>query len=200
MASFELSFRARTAASLIALTSLMLVGVSSMVAGCSSSSDSSTPDAASPVCPVTIADAINTPACTTDREVCVVGFICPGELNEIANCTCTGGSWACLDHTNAPITDPTVGTTCTNLGPGNNKACPADEATANFAGCKTSGLICSYKGQTCPGASVANTDTCQCVGAADGGLEYKCDQPSCLAPPTDSGTFENDAGDAGDAH
>ena len=193
MASYELSFRARTATSLVALTSLMLVGVSSMVAGCSSSSDSSTPDAASQVCPVTIADAINTPKCTTDREVCVVGFVCPGELNEIANCTCTGGSWACADHTGAPITDPTAGTTCTNLGGGNDKNCPADENSASFAGCKNAGLICSYAGQTCAGSTKPNTDTCQCVGAGDGGLEYKCEQQTCIAPPTDSGT--EDSGD-----
>jgi hypothetical protein len=196
MASFELSFRARTAASLVALTSLTLVGASSMVAGCSSSSDSSTPDASSQVCPVTIADAINTPACTTDREVCVVGFVCPGELNEIANCTCTGGSWACVDNKNAPITDPTAGTTCTNLGGGNDKNCPADETSASFAGCKNPGLICSYAGQTCAGASKPNTDTCQCDGAGDGGLQFHCQQQTCIAPPGDSGV--QDSGDSGD--
>jgi hypothetical protein len=197
MASFELSFRARTAASLVALTSLMLVGASSMVAGCSSSSDSSTPDAASQNCPVTIADAINTPKCTSNPNVapCTVGFVCPQELNEIATCTCTSSAWACVDHTGAPITDPTAGTTCTNLGGGNDKECPADEATASFAGCKTSGLICSYAGQTCAGASAPNTDTCQCNGAGDGGLEFVCEQQTCIAPPTDSGITDTDSGD-----
>ncbi len=192
MASFELSFRARTAAALVAFTSLTLVGASSLVAGCSSSSDTSTPDAASQVCPTTLANAIGT-ACTTDREVCIVGFVCPQELNEVATCTCTSAAWACNDHAGNAITDPTAGATCTALGGGNDKQCPPDENTASFAGCTTPGLICSYAGQTCPGASAPNTDTCQCVGADDAGLEYVCEQPTCTAPPTDSG-----AADSGD--
>jgi hypothetical protein len=195
MASFELSFRARTAASLVALTSLMLVSASIMVAGCSSSSDSSEADAAAQTCPVTIADAINTPTCSSNPggQPCTVGFVCPGELNEVATCNCTSGAWACVDHTGAPITDPTAGTTCTNLGGGNDKNCPADEATASFAGCKNSGLICTYPGQTCAGATTPNNDTCQCVGAGDGGLEFMCEQETCIAPPADSGT--EDSGD-----
>jgi hypothetical protein len=193
MASFQFGVRVRTAAVLVGLSTVAVLGASSLMAGCSSSSDSSTPDAASQVCPVTIANAINTPACTSDREVCIVGFVCPGELNEIATCTCTAAAWACTDHDGNPITDPTAGTTCTALGGGNDKQCPADENSASFAGCTTPGLICSYPGATCPGTTKVNTDTCQCDGAGDGGLEYHCDQPSCLAPPTDSGT--PDSGD-----
>jgi hypothetical protein len=119
--------------------------------------------------------------------------VCPGELNEVATCTCTSSAWACTDHTGAPITDPTAGTTCTALGGGNDKQCPADENSANFAGCTTSGLICSYAGATCPDAGAPNTDTCQCVGAGDGGLEYRCNQPVCTTGP---GTII----DAGDDH
>ncbi len=197
MASFELSFRARTAASLVALTSMTLVAASSFVAGCSSSSDSSTPDAAVQVCPDTIASALATPACTgnPDGKPCIVGFICPNELNEVATCNCTNNAWACVDHDNAPITDPEAGTNCTALANPQDSQCPANESAANNASCKTPGLICSYAGATCTGASSPNTDTCQCVNGGDAGLIYDCEQPACIAPPTDAGTFSTDAGD-----
>ena len=189
-----LSFR--KAAAIFAVSSLAVVGATSFVAGCSSSSSEDTPDAASQVCPSTLATAIGT-KCTTDREVCVVGFICPGELNEIANCTCTAGTWACTDHANNPITDPAAGATCTALGGGNDKACPADEGTASLAPCGTPGLICSYTGAQCAGDPVPNTDQCQCVGNnADGGLEFKCNTPSCIVP-SEAGPIIVDAGDAG---
>ena len=187
MASFQ--FRVRTAAALVAISTVALLGASSVMAGCSSSSDTSTPDAAVQTCPTTIANAINTPACTGNPagQPCVVGFICPGELNEVATCNCTGGNWACVDHDGNAITDPTAGTTCTNLGPGNDSQCPADEKSANFAGCKTSGLICSYAGQTCVGQSAPNTDTCQCVGGEDGGLLYHCEPNTCPGQIDDAG-------------
>ena len=185
MASFQ--FRVRTAVALVALSTVSVLGASSFMAGCSSSSDSSTPDAASQVCPTTLATSIGV-ACTTDREVCIVGFVCPQELNGIATCTCGGGTWGCNDHAGNPITDPTAGAACTALGPGNDKQCPADENTASFAGCTTPGLICSYPGDTCAGPPpVKNTDTCQCNGAGDGGLQYVCEPNTCPGPVIDSG-------------
>lgn len=195
MASFELTFRARTAAALVAFTSMTLVAASSFVAGCSSSSDAVTPDAATSDCPTTIPNALSSPTCTQNAEVCVVGFICSTSLNEIAQCTCTSGSWACVDHNNAPITDPAAGTNCTALGGGNDSQCPTSESDANQKACKTSGLLCSYAGATCPGSSSPNTDTCQCANGGDAGLLFSCDQPACIAPPTDAGTFSTDAGD-----
>jgi len=196
MAFFALSIRARTAAAVFAATSLVVVGGSGLVAGCSSSSDAAAaPDSGSNNCPTTLATAIGASCSSVDP--CVVGFLCPQSLNEIATCNCVKNAWVCEDGQHNPITDPAAETNCTSLGGGNDSQCPADETSANFASCKTPGLICSYAGPTCPGAAAANTDTCQCVGAAsdDGGaiLQYNCSALGCIVP-TEAGQPEVDSG------
>ncbi|MEO8875344.1 MAG: hypothetical protein ABI461_07145 [Polyangiaceae bacterium] len=190
-----LSFRATAA--FLAVSTVTLLAASALAVGCSSSSDAAgEPDAASNVCPTTLTMAIGQ-ACDTPAP-CVVGFECPSSLNEIATCNCVNKTWTCVDgHTN-PITDPAAKTNCTALGGGNDKACPATEDQASFAVCGTPGLLCSYVGKTCPSSQVANTDQCQCGGNnTDGGLEFRCDSPSCNVPPSDAGIPPADASDAG---
>ncbi len=162
-----------------------------MVAGCSSSSDNSVaPDAGNNDCPTTIPNALATSACSTDREVCTVGFICPNELNEVATCTCTSGSWACADHTGTAITDPAAGTNCTALANPADSQCPTSESAASQKSCKTPGLQCPYAGATCTGASAPNTDICTCSNGDDAGLIFDCEQPTCIAPPQDAGSTD----------
>lgn len=194
--AFELSLRA--AAGLFVVSSLALVGVSTVITGCSSDDNNGgTEDAGPAQCPATLAAAAGS-ACTVERMGCPYLYDCGQFLGQSAQCTCTDKVWSCVDPANNPVA---AGATpsCTSPGGGNDKDCPAAETEG--AVCHTTGLVCSYTGKTCEGSATPLTDQCQCVpngDAGSSGFHIHCEPAQCLTPPAgDGGGGDTDAGDGG---
>jgi hypothetical protein len=156
---------------------------------------------AGPIC-LTNVQVQNGQSCEApEGYLCPVGFPCTDPpIAQQANCYCTSGEaggpskvWQCsyAGGAGSPIA---VGATptCVKTGPGMQSACPAGESPGTT--CNVAGLVCSYSGELCTGASFPNTDTCQCVGGPDGGLQYACERDLCdptsdaaIPPPPEAG-------------
>jgi hypothetical protein len=155
-------------------------------AGCSSSSASpSTPEAAT-VCPATI-DTTAGAACNTEGAVCGPTFPC-GFATITVICTCTLGTFQCVDGLNQPVA---AGDTpsCGDAG-GNLPLCPASEGAASIGKCTQpqSGQQCAYAPQ-CTGGTLA-FDRCTCEAIPNGGgFAWECEN-SCnsgTGPVPDAG-------------
>ena len=156
----------------------VLVSAGLAMAGCTSETSAPEAQKPAPFCPNTIKLAQGQ-ACTQEGFVCPIGFPCGQFLSEQANCTCTKGKYACVDSMGKTV-DP-ENPVCVSAGGGNAKECPSSLSATDNASCKTPGLQCHFAGPTCPGASSANIDTCECVGAnEDGGtLHFVCEPTGC---------------------
>lgn len=151
-----------------------------LLAGCSSSSSPPPPPPVPVTCPAHVADAIGAP-CGKEGMICEIGFPC-GSFNQQAECTCTGGTFACTDQVQGAIPDGGA-PRCGSNGHGNDSQCPATEDLADTFPCKTAGLLCFYSGVQCPKQPEPFTDSCQCVGDQMGGLAYVCDRGFCNPAP-----------------
>ncbi len=128
-----------------------------------------------------------------------------------ANCVCKSGKWDC-SYSELDGGTIAAGSTpkCFNEIDAAPGVCPGGEPTTAVA-CDQPGLVCTYKGDTCPDAGEPNTDTCQCapsdsitvydgsiVSGGDGGLVWSCDRQLCnptsdamIPPPPDSGMIDS---------
>jgi hypothetical protein len=155
-----------------------------LIAACSDNNPPPTPDAASMVCPTTIAQATKSgTTCEVQNQICVVGFPC-NPVYQQATCRCDGAAgWSCL-LANGKAVDPDTTDTaplCQVVSGSNPETCPATPADGDGKSCKTSGLICSYVGLKCTSDPVAHIDTCQCTpnSLGDAGLSWSCEVAVC---------------------
>jgi hypothetical protein len=135
-----------------------------------------------------------------DGLKCYPQYAC-GILPAIATCTCTGGSFACLDVTANAVAEggvprcPGALTTAT---------CPATETLANQHACTESGLPCSYP-STCSGSR--EYDQCMCFSGplenGQVGLRFECPAPcdsdAALVDTVDAGSESPHDATLGDA-
>lgn len=194
MSSFITSRRAagmraitlRAAAGIFVVSSLSFLGATSLMTGCSDDSPGTSADAGPQQCP-TLITAAQGAACDV-QQTCPLSYECVGNdpIRETAECTCTNKAWACVDPKGNDV-QPGQTPACTGIGSGNDKECPAAETEG--ASCHTQGLVCSYAGETCPGAANPLTDQCQCVpNNADGGFAMHCEPGQCPIPLGDAGS------------
>jgi hypothetical protein len=166
-----------------ALFALAPVAFSFAVA-CSSTNVTPAPDAASQVCPNTIAEATaSTTTCQVQNKICVVGFKCSPVFQQ-ATCTCdTTTGWSCILSNGKAVDPNTTDTTslCQTTSGGTAEQCPSTTAAGDGTSCHTSGQICYYSGLKCTGDTVAHIDTCQCVAnpSGDAGLQWACETAVC---------------------
>ncbi|HEY3816441.1 MAG TPA: hypothetical protein VGL81_04680 [Polyangiaceae bacterium] len=130
-------------------------------AGCSSSSAAPATPEASTACPATI-DATVGASCPSDGVVCSPTFPC-GIATVTVRCTCTLGTFQCVDGSGNPFTageTPTCGDAAAAL-----PACPASEGAASVGTCTKvqSGQQCAYPPE-CMGGTLAY-DLCTCEPA-----------------------------------
>jgi hypothetical protein len=172
-----------------------------------------------PIC-LTDVESQNGESCNGAPEgyLCPVGFPCTNPpIAQQANCVCTSGKWVCSYAAgDGGVIPPGSAPVCVSDGQGMQGSCPTNES--NGAACNVAGLICSYTGETCPGSSFPNTDTCQCVAGPDAGqfdagpghapvvtpqLVFDCERELCdptsdasVPPPPDSGPPDTGSHDA----
>jgi len=155
--------------------------------GCSSSSAATTTPEAATACPATI-DATVGSACNTEGAVCSPTYPC-GIATVTVRCTCTLGTFQCVDGSGNPFTageTPTCGDGGGSLG-----ACPASEGAASIGKCTTaqSGQQCAYPPE-CPGGTLAY-DLCTCEPVPTGSTFAWACQNSCnsgMGPVPDGGS------------
>jgi hypothetical protein len=137
------------------------------------------------VCPNTVTAAAGA-KCAYTGLVCSIGYLC-GSFAQQATCTCNNGrTFDCTDSTGQSV-DPSGTPACTSNGGGHDNECPASEALAINASCKTAGLLCAYANNCPPINNVGGLDQCQCTGGrADGGFVFVC-EPQCSTSDAGSG-------------
>jgi hypothetical protein len=157
-----------------------LVAAVASSAGCSSSSAAPTVPEAATSCPATIDDTVGT-ACDTEGAVCSPTYPC-GIATVTIRCTCTLGSFACIDGSGNPFA---AGQTpsCGDAG-GALPACPASEGAASIGSCTQAQSFqqCAYPPQ-CTGGTLAY-DLCTCEPLPAGsGFHWSC-QNACNSGTT----------------
>jgi hypothetical protein len=144
--------------------------------GCSSSSGAgASQDAASFACPATFEATIGQ-ACGAEGAVCSPTFPC-AIATVTVDCTCTGGTFQCIDGQGNPYA-PGETPTCPTSD-GGLPACPQSETLAGVAKCseEQSGQQCAYKPE-CDSGTVAY-DLCICEPNTGGtGFHFTCNN-SC---------------------
>ncbi|MDP9033788.1 MAG: hypothetical protein M3O50_03200 [Myxococcota bacterium] len=146
------------------------------VASCSSS-NSPAPAAAEAgaLCPAT-PELANGQACAPEGLRCAPEYAC-GITTAILVCTCTRGSFQCVDGAGMPV-DPGAPPSCPG-SPFDAGPCPPTESAAQLAACSAPGQLCAY-----PSACSGMFDTCQCFAgrttAGQFGLRFECSARSCL--------------------
>jgi hypothetical protein len=134
-------------------------------------------------------------SCHVQGYVCPISWPCSNSLGlrQQALCTCTRQmdmslSFDCvlaIDNSAVPPNTTDTTSLCQStetMGDATVNQCP-DKTMASTMNlpCSNSGQVCDYIGVKCPGQQVGTTDTCQCVGNANGdaGLSWQCDINSC---------------------
>lgn len=174
-----------------AAVSALMLGTIAIVAACSD--DAATPPAAikpKPVCPETVPYAVASgTTCNSEGYSCGVGFGCTGGFAQQAECTCTGGHYACTTTEVTPREIPADTTDMLSFCQATNppaESCPTAVAGTDGTTCKTPGKLCYYLGKTCPLATQPLTDVCICRSGGDAGLAWLCETKVCN-PTADAG-------------
>jgi hypothetical protein len=150
--------------------------------GCSSDHPAPAAAALPRECPASLTSAIA--ASCVEGQSCPIGYACGAFVQE-AQCTCTGGHYACADATGAALTAG-ASPACVPFSPPGK--CPI--AKTDLSPCTTAGLACDYKGLSCPENPYPNVDTCTCTGDGDGGLAFHCVIVPCV-PRFDGGASDD---------
>jgi len=172
-----------------AAVSALLVGTIAIVAACSDDAVTTpTTTTPKPVCPNNVPLAVaSTTTCASEGYACGVGFACTGGFAQQAECTCTGGHYACTVPNGTVVPPDTTDMTslCQTTTPP-AEACPSATAGTDGTACKTAGKTCYYAGKLCPLATTPPTDVCLCRAGVDAGLTWLCETNVCN-PTADSG-------------
>lgn len=144
--------------------------------GASSTEELKQPAALS-VCTADI-DRTNGQACAKEGLACDFVFAC-GAFNQLAQCTCEGGRFACTDSTG--IVAPGSPPQCVKNAPAATDACPDTMDDAIGVACHTLGRSCFYEGDLCPERpfSIPFLDYCQCERDPSGSMVYVCNRALC---------------------
>jgi hypothetical protein len=157
--------------------------------------------------------------CTATPDLLCYADIPCSPTPQQADCYCVSGAWQCsYSAQSGAVIAPGSTPTCfpeIDAAPG---VCPTAEPDVTVA-CGEPGLICTYRGVTCPDSDsgLPNLDTCQCapttaietadgsiVSGNGGGLVWTCDRDLCnptsdaaVPPPPDAGMPDLGAPDMG---
>ena len=123
------------------------------------------------VCPDTLQATAGAP-CTSEGLMCGPQYTCEG-IVAAARCTCTAGSFSCVDVTGRTLPGPDASPACPPRR--DAEVCPANVVQATLALCTEPGLVCTYP-TDCDATPAFRQCTCTEGPLPSGamGLAFRC--------------------------